>query len=99
MAGRWELAGWLASALLLRWTVSLHGYSGECGEAWHQAVPDCRRVAALWRGFRLVRLLKARRWRPLPRLLAGMGVPPRYGDYEAQRHWMEITVNLPPGQW
>ncbi|KAL4435016.1 hypothetical protein ABPG77_003841 [Micractinium sp. CCAP 211/92] len=56
MARGWELAGWLASALLLRWGVSLHGYSG-------------------------------------------MGVPPRYGDYEAQRHWMEVTVNLPPDQW
>lgn len=29
----------------------------------------------------------------------GMGKPPRYGDYEAQRHWMEITINLPPSQW
>lgn len=30
---------------------------------------------------------------------AGFGKPPMYGDYEAQRHWMEITVNLPPQQW
>jgi len=22
-----------------------------------------------------------------------------YGDYEAQRHWMEITVNLPISDW
>lgn len=22
-----------------------------------------------------------------------------YGDYEAQRHWQEITVNLPIQQW
>jgi alpha-1,3-glucosyltransferase len=22
-----------------------------------------------------------------------------YGDYEAQRHWMEITVNLPTHDW
>eukprot|EP00172_Hildenbrandia_rubra_P001611 Plantae.Rhodophyta-Hildenbrandia_rubra.ctg21805.p1 GENE.Plantae.Rhodophyta-Hildenbrandia_rubra.ctg21805~~Plantae.Rhodophyta-Hildenbrandia_rubra.ctg21805.p1 ORF type:complete len:446 (-),score=41.85 Plantae.Rhodophyta-Hildenbrandia_rubra.ctg21805:751-2088(-) len=22
-----------------------------------------------------------------------------YGDYEAQRHWMEITVNLPASEW
>ena len=21
------------------------------------------------------------------------------GDYEAQRHWMEVTVNLPPRSW
>ncbi|EFN58391.1 hypothetical protein CHLNCDRAFT_19730, partial [Chlorella variabilis] len=30
---------------------------------------------------------------------AGMHTPPRYGDYEAQRHWMEITVNLPMEEW
>ena len=22
-----------------------------------------------------------------------------FGDFEAQRHWMEITINLPPKQW
>lgn len=22
-----------------------------------------------------------------------------FGDYEAQRHWMEITVNLPHSEW
>ena len=22
-----------------------------------------------------------------------------FGDYEAQRHWMEITVNLEPTEW
>ena len=30
---------------------------------------------------------------------SGEGVPPMYGDYEAQRHWMEVTVNLPPRAW
>ncbi|VDD79766.1 unnamed protein product [Mesocestoides corti] len=30
---------------------------------------------------------------------SGMGTPPMYGDYEAQRHWMEITVNLPSTEW
>ena len=30
---------------------------------------------------------------------SGQASPPMYGDYEAQRHWMEITVNLPPTQW
>ena len=24
--------------------------------------------------------------------------PPRYGDYEAHRHWMEITYHLPSGR-
>lgn len=22
-----------------------------------------------------------------------------FGDYEAQRHWMEITINLPLREW
>ncbi|XP_023336079.1 probable dolichyl pyrophosphate Man9GlcNAc2 alpha-1,3-glucosyltransferase isoform X2 [Eurytemora carolleeae] len=30
---------------------------------------------------------------------SGMGVPPMHGDYEAQRHWQEITVNLPLSDW
>ncbi|NXC43220.1 ALG6 glucosyltransferase, partial [Penelope pileata] len=29
----------------------------------------------------------------------GAGKPPMYGDYEAQRHWQEVTYNLPMGQW
>ncbi|GAB4815387.1 hypothetical protein N2152v2_002433 [Parachlorella kessleri] len=30
---------------------------------------------------------------------SGKGTPPKFGDYEAQRHWMEITVGLPPKLW
>ena len=30
---------------------------------------------------------------------SGQGQPPMYGDYEAQRHWQEITVNLPVNKW
>ena len=30
---------------------------------------------------------------------SGQGVPPMFGDYEAQRHWQEITVNLPIQDW
>ena len=29
----------------------------------------------------------------------GAGCPPMFGDYEAQRHWMEMTYNLPVYQW
>ncbi|NWU89186.1 ALG6 glucosyltransferase, partial [Upupa epops] len=29
----------------------------------------------------------------------GAGKPPLYGDYEAQRHWQEVTYNLPVRQW
>ena len=44
------------TALILRWCVTYHPYSGE-------------------------------------------GQPPMYGDYEAQRHWQEITLNLPVEEW
>ncbi|GAP91675.1 putative alpha- -glucosyltransferase [Rosellinia necatrix] len=30
---------------------------------------------------------------------SGFGKPPMFGDYEAQRHWMEITTQLPISQW
>jgi alpha-1,3-glucosyltransferase len=30
---------------------------------------------------------------------SGYQKPPMYGDYEAQRHWMEITTNLPVKDW
>lgn len=43
-------------AILLRWCVSLHPYSGQ-------------------------------------------GKPPMHGDYEAQRHWQEVTINLPLADW
>lgn len=29
----------------------------------------------------------------------GEKTPPMYGDYEAQRHWMELTLNLPARDW
>lgn len=30
---------------------------------------------------------------------SGQGQGPMFGDFEAQRHWMEVTVNLPLGDW
>ncbi|OSX59916.1 glycosyltransferase family 57 protein [Postia placenta MAD-698-R-SB12] len=30
---------------------------------------------------------------------SGQGTPPMYGDYEAQRHWMELTIHLPVREW
>lgn len=29
----------------------------------------------------------------------GCNTPPLFGDYEAQRHWMELTIHLPTNQW
>ncbi|KAG9158810.1 hypothetical protein Leryth_013704 [Lithospermum erythrorhizon] len=30
---------------------------------------------------------------------SGASDPPKFGDFEAQRHWMEITTNLPVTEW
>ncbi|KAF9233237.1 glycosyltransferase family 57 protein [Melanogaster broomeanus] len=30
---------------------------------------------------------------------SGHATPPMFGDYEAQRHWMELTIHLPIQQW
>lgn len=30
---------------------------------------------------------------------SGFNTPPKFGDFEAQRHWMEITINLPVRDW
>ncbi|KAI0036435.1 glucosyltransferase [Vararia minispora EC-137] len=30
---------------------------------------------------------------------SGYASPPMFGDYEAQRHWMEITLHLPISEW
>lgn len=29
----------------------------------------------------------------------GQGIGPMFGDFEAQRHWMELTIHLPSSQW
>lgn len=30
---------------------------------------------------------------------SGKGKPPMFGDFEAQRHWLELTCNLPLSKW
>ncbi|KAF8976893.1 Glucosyltransferase-like protein [Entomortierella lignicola] len=30
---------------------------------------------------------------------SGFATPPRFGDYEAQRHWMELTIHRPIREW
>ncbi|KAI9223397.1 glycosyl transferase [Blastocladiella britannica] len=30
---------------------------------------------------------------------SGRGMGPKYGDFEAQRHWLELTTHLPASQW
>ncbi len=31
--------------------------------------------------------------------MAGAADAPNYGDFEAQRHWMEITLSTPVTEW
>lgn len=39
------------------------------------------------------------RWCVTYHLHSGQDKPPMYGDYEAQRHWQEITLNVPIEKW
>ncbi|XP_065070236.1 dolichyl pyrophosphate Man9GlcNAc2 alpha-1,3-glucosyltransferase-like [Rhopilema esculentum] len=39
------------------------------------------------------------RWTVSLNPYSGENKAPMYGDYEAQRHWMEITYNLPVKEW
>nr|XP_057929219.1 dolichyl pyrophosphate Man9GlcNAc2 alpha-1,3-glucosyltransferase [Doryrhamphus excisus]XP_057929220.1 dolichyl pyrophosphate Man9GlcNAc2 alpha-1,3-glucosyltransferase [Doryrhamphus excisus]XP_057929221.1 dolichyl pyrophosphate Man9GlcNAc2 alpha-1,3-glucosyltransferase [Doryrhamphus excisus]XP_057929223.1 dolichyl pyrophosphate Man9GlcNAc2 alpha-1,3-glucosyltransferase [Doryrhamphus excisus]XP_057929224.1 dolichyl pyrophosphate Man9GlcNAc2 alpha-1,3-glucosyltransferase [Doryrhamphus excisus] len=39
------------------------------------------------------------RWGVSLNSYSGAGKPPMFGDYEAQRHWQEITYNLPVQEW
>ncbi|XP_078040141.1 dolichyl pyrophosphate Man9GlcNAc2 alpha-1,3-glucosyltransferase-like [Augochlora pura] len=56
MTGSTQIVIIILFALLLRWCITYHSYSGQ-------------------------------------------GKPPMFGDYEAQRHWQEITFNLPIENW
>uniref|UniRef100_A0A668AFW5 Alpha-1,3-glucosyltransferase n=1 Tax=Myripristis murdjan TaxID=586833 RepID=A0A668AFW5_9TELE len=39
------------------------------------------------------------RWGVSLNSYSGAGKPPMFGDYEAQRHWQEVTYNLPVQEW
>ncbi|ERF73613.1 hypothetical protein EPUS_00866 [Endocarpon pusillum Z07020] len=78
-------------------------------EQTHAAKPEFPLVAFLWptRG-------TTSQWLLVPLILiivglfrwtvglwgySGLGKPPMHGDFEAQRHWMEITNHLPMSLW
>ncbi|XP_023574101.1 dolichyl pyrophosphate Man9GlcNAc2 alpha-1,3-glucosyltransferase isoform X2 [Octodon degus] len=53
-----------------------------------------------WCGMAVVVLLALSvRWAVSLHPYSGAGKPPLFGDYEAQRHWQEVTLNLPIRQW
>ena len=99
-----------AIAIVVRLAVSLHPYSGEwyiaetesekrsCVNNSHsitecvcvtsvQAKEMCVGRGGVWEG-------DVMRYH-----FSGAGQPPMYGDYEAQRHWMEVTLHLPIDEW
>ncbi|CAO3688889.1 unnamed protein product [Umbelopsis vinacea] len=39
------------------------------------------------------------RWSVALNPYSGFQTPPLFGDYEAQRHWMELTIHLPITKW
>ncbi|CAF1022250.1 unnamed protein product [Rotaria sordida] len=41
----------------------------------------------------------AMRWIVARYPYSGYNKPPMFGDFEAQRHWMEVTINLPINEW
>lgn len=51
---------------------------------------------ALWPALSLALLL---RWCVAAYPYSGQGRPPMFGDYEAQRHWQEVTLHTPARQW
>jgi hypothetical protein len=79
-----EFVAVFSCLLLVRFLAGLSGYSGEVPGPWI-ANAECQATHV--------------RRASLAARGAGHNHPPKYGDYEAQRHWMEITVNLPIRDW
>ena len=75
-----------AAALLLRICVGLSSYSG-AGAFRDQLL--LRSAAMAYESCAHV----------YKRIDAGVSRPPLYGDYEAQRHWMELTLHTPISDW
>ena len=88
---RWEgtsLAAYyscISIGILLRALIGLHSYSGKEVFLCH-----CK-----------VKIEKLKKFRSEQRhgVPEGQAKPPLYGDYEAQRHWMEITAHLNASDW
>lgn len=80
----------IAAAILLRLSVGLHLYSGESSHIKPQ----------LFLPVQSFLLIKGDGDVPIyAGADAGAGSAPRFGDYEAQRHWMELTVHTPVREW
>uniref|UniRef100_A0A0D9VTL4 Alpha-1,3-glucosyltransferase n=1 Tax=Leersia perrieri TaxID=77586 RepID=A0A0D9VTL4_9ORYZ len=60
---------------------------------WHPPAPPVSTAALISLAALLVRVLVS------VGPYSGQGVAPKFGDYEAQRHWMELTLHLPSSDW
>jgi ALG6, ALG8 glycosyltransferase family len=77
----------IAAAILLRLLVALHPYSGQAAQYCDHHLAFICAVRPQTRQF------------STSVHHAGAGDPPKFGDYEAQRHWMEITTHTPIRDW
>lgn len=87
--GTWSIVAAMAFAVVIRAAVGLHPYSGMY-LTWlksisHLSSPPLPHLTVFFHTFHFIH--------------AGEHDPPMYGDYEAQRHWMEITLNVPIRDW
>ena len=69
--------------ILIRWAVSRFSYSGK--------------ILIITINLQLIVFFLINSYQIL--IEKGEGKPPMFGDYEAQRHWMEITTNLEIKEW
>lgn len=59
-----------------------------------------RGTAATWASVSVLLLVAGLfRWAVSLWPYSGFQAPPMHGDFEAQRHWMELTIHLPASRW
>lgn len=79
----------LLAALVLRLLVGLWPYSGSPRDISTHLHAHAHTLQAFEKGNQECPIC----------LCPGAGHPPKFGDYEAQRHWMEVAIHLPPSEW
>jgi len=52
-----------------------------------------------WEAIQVRSILSKRIGETILILGIGLGKPPMHGDFEAQRHWLELTLHVPLKEW